>query len=150
MGVRLNISEELIKKIVESVIKESLAGNNKAEVEKEKDPSGIIKIPTAKVKCEPFGGAEGVALKDIVTLEEAPRMGAGIMELDHTSFEWTLTYDEYDMVIDGILEIEIDGRTVTAYPNDIIYIPKGSHINFKTPSTARYAYFVYPANWQSQ
>ena len=89
-------------------------------------------------------------LKDIVTLDEAPRMGAGIMELDHTSFEWTLTYDEYDYVIDGELEIEIDGRVVSGKPGDIIYIPKNSHIHFQTPTTARYAYFVYPADWQSQ
>ena len=60
-------------------------------------------------------------------------MGCGIMELDHTSFEWTLTYDEYDLVLDGTLEIEIDGRVVSGGPGDIIYIPKGSHIHFQTP-----------------
>ena len=54
-----------------------------------------------------------MALKDVVTLEEAPRMGCGVMELDHTSFEWTLTYDEYDIVLEGTLEIEIDGRIVS-------------------------------------
>lgn len=56
-------------------------------------------------------------------------MGCGIMELDHTSFEWTLTYDEYDLVLEGTLEIEIDGRVVTAGPGQIIYIPKNSHIH---------------------
>ena len=91
---------------------------------------------------------DGVALKDVVTLEEAPRMGCGVMELDHTSFEWTLTYDEYDLVLDGTLEIEIDGRVVSGGPGDIIYIPKGSHIHFQTPNRTRYAYFVYPADWQ--
>ena len=75
-------------------------------------------------------------------------MGCGIMELDHTSFEWTLTYDEYDMVFDGTLEIEIDARVISGGPGDIIYIPKGSHIHFQTPDKSRYAYFVYPANWQ--
>ena len=70
------------------------------------------------------------------------------MELDHTSFEWTLTYDEYDLVLDGTLEIEIDGRVVSGGPGDIIYIPKGSHIHFQTPNRTRYAYFVYPADWQ--
>lgn len=113
---------------------------------KEKDPSGIIKIATETVKCERFE-QDGVALKDVVTLEEAPRMGCGIMELDHTSFEWTLTYDEYDLVLEGTLEIEIDGRVVTAGPGQIIYIPKNSHIHFQTPDKTRYAYFVYPANW---
>ncbi|MSS64971.1 cupin domain-containing protein [Velocimicrobium porci] len=147
----MNISEEMIREIVEKIVRESLHKVDYTEgFRKEKDPSGILMIKTDTVKCEPFGDTEGVYLKDIVTLEEAPRMGAGIMELDHTSFEWTLTYDEYDYVIDGELEIEIDGRVVTGHKGDIIYIPKNSHIHFQTPSTARYAYFVYPADWQSQ
>jgi len=142
----MNVSEELIREIVQRVLQESDA-SKKEDFVKEKDPSGIIKIATDTVKCEPFE-QDGVSLKDVVTLEEAPRMGSGIMELDHTSFEWTLTYDEYDMVIDGILEIEIDGRVISAKPGEIIYIPKNSHIHFKTPGKARYAYFVYPADWQ--
>jgi ethanolamine utilization protein EutQ len=146
----MNISEELIREIVEKVIRESFGLKNPEDFDKEKDPSGIIRIKSETVKTKPFGGQPGVALQDIVTLEEAPRMGAGIMELDNTSFEWTLTYDEYDMVIDGILEIEISGRIVTGYPGDIIYIPKNSHIHFQTPSKARFAYFVYPADWQQQ
>ena len=144
----MNVSEELVRQIVQKILEESAAQNTpKEDFVKEKDPSGIIKIKTDTVKCERFQ-QDGVALKDVVTLEEAPRMGCGIMELDHTSFEWTLTYDEYDMVIDGTLEIEIDGRVLTGKPGDIIYIPRNSHIHFQTPSTARYAYFVYPADWQ--
>lgn len=142
----MNVSEELIREIVQRVLTES-GTTQKEDFVKEKDPSGIIRIATETVKCEPFE-QDGVSLTDVVTLEEAPRMGCGIMELDHTSFEWTLTYDEYDMVIDGILEIEIDGRVITAAPGEIIYIPKDSHIHFRTPTTARYAYFVYPADWQ--
>ncbi|MDD3279645.1 MAG: cupin domain-containing protein [Lachnospiraceae bacterium] len=143
----MNVSEDLVREIVMRVLKESVSDAPKADFVKQKDSSGIIKIQTDTVKCERFE-QDGVALKDVVTLEEAPRMGCGIMELDHTSFEWTLTYDEYDMVIDGVLEIEIDGRVVTGNAGDIIYIPKNSHIHFQTPSKARYAYFVYPADWQ--
>ena len=141
------INEEVVREIVKKVLNEMLAADGFV---KEGDSSGILRIKTDTVRCEPFSDTPGVYLKDIVSLEEAPRMGAGIMELDHTSFEWTLTYVEYDMVISGVLEIEIDGRIVTGYPGDIIYIPKGSHIHFQTPSKARYAYFVYPADWQSQ
>ena len=102
----MNVSEELIREIVQKVLAEAKQQESGEDFVKEKDPSGIIKIATETVKCERFE-QDGVALKDVVTLEEAPRMGCGIMELDHTSFEWTLTYDEYDMVIDGVLEIEI-------------------------------------------
>ena len=138
----MNVSEELIREVVKRVLAESVQNETEQEdFQKEKDPSGILKIKTDTVKCEPFK-QKGVALK------EAPRMGCGIMELDHTSFEWTLTYDEYDMVIDGVLEIEIDGRVITGNAGDIIYIPKNSHIHFQTPGKTRYAYFVYPADWQ--
>lgn len=144
----MNISEDLIREIVRQAIIE--AGNAKSCCEdfvKIKDPSGIIKVATDTVKCERFE-QDGVALKDVLTLEEAPRMGCGVMELDHTSFEWTLTYDEYDIVLDGVLEIEIDGRVLSAKQGEIIYIPKNSHIHFQTPSTAKYVYVTYPADWQ--
>lgn len=144
----MNIDKNALREIISEVVKETLERQTEREFLKEKDESGIIKIRPSTVKCEQFQGAEGVYLKDIVSLEEAPRMGAGIMELDHTSFEWTLTYDEYDYVIDGELEIEIDGRVIKGKAGDIIYIPKDSHIHFQTPTTARYAYFVYPADWQ--
>lgn len=143
----MNINEKELKEIISRVVEETLKKCDNDFI-KEKDDSGIIKIKTDTVKCEPFNGADGVYLKDIVTLDEAPRMGAGVMELDNTSFEWTLTYDEYDYVIEGELEIEIDGRVVKGSVGDIIYIPAGSHIHFQTPTKARYAYFVYPANWQ--
>ncbi len=145
----MEITKEQLRDLIASVIEETLK-NNKEDFIKKKDKSGILMVKTDTVRCEPFEGDDKVRLKDILTLDEAPRMGAGIMELDHTSFEWTLTYDEYDYVIDGELEIEIDGRVISGKAGDIIYIPKNSRIHFQTPSTARYAYFVYPADWQNQ
>ncbi|MDD2954882.1 MAG: cupin domain-containing protein [Oscillospiraceae bacterium] len=144
-------NEELVRRIVEEVLRraQQTPCREQAPFQKTADPSGILLVKTDTVRCQPFE-QDGVSLQDIVTLEEAPRMGAGVMELDHTSFEWTLSYDEYDMVISGVLEIEIDGRRLTGGPGDILYIPKGSHIHFCTPDKARYAYFVYPADWQSK
>ena len=149
------IDEKTVRNIVEKVISEKLGeklcpGQTVETADgftKIKDPSGILKVATDTVKCEPFE-QNGVSLKDVTTLQEAPNMGCGIMELDHTAFEWTLTYDEYDIVLEGVLEIEIDGRVLTAHPGEIIYIPKNSHIHFQTPSYTRYVYVTYPADWQ--
>jgi ethanolamine utilization protein EutQ len=69
------------------------------------------------------------------------------MELDHSTLDWTLTYDEFDYVIEGVLEILIDGRKVRAEAGEVIYIPKNSKITFSTPERARFFYVVYPANW---
>jgi ethanolamine utilization protein EutQ len=149
------IDEKTVRNIVEKVVNKKLGNElypgQKVETSegftKIKDPSGILKITESTVKCEPFE-QRGVALKDVTTLDEAPHMGCGIMELDHTAFEWTLTYDEYDIVLEGTLEIEIDGRVLTAGPGEIIYIPANSHIHFQTPSFTRYVYVTYPADWQ--
>lgn len=143
----MNISENLIREIVLKVLEE--AGGSQCGCQRQVDASGIIGIKTGSVKLEPFEGRSDVLLKDVTTLEEAPRMGCGVMELkDGASFEWTLTYDEYDIVLEGNLEIEIEGRIVKGGPGDVIYIPKGSHIHFQTPDRAKYVYTVYPANWQ--
>lgn len=147
----MNISEEMIRRIVEQVVAETSGCNNDLDYslgfERQKDPSGIIGVHTGTIKCEPFE-AEGVSLKDVTTLEEAPRMGAGLMEIDHSQLEWTLTYDEFDICLEGKLTIEIDGRHVSANVGDMIYIPKGSHIHFQSlDGYCKYAYTVYPANW---
>lgn len=143
----MNISEELIRTIVEKVVQESM--NNGCGFQKQVDPSGIIGIKASTVELEPFSGRSDVLLKDVTSVSEAPRIGCGIMELkDGASFEWTLTYDEFDIIQEGCLEIEIDGRTVSGGPGDIIYIPKGSHIHFQTPNRTKYTYVVYPADWQ--
>lgn len=143
----MNISEEMIREIITKVLETAAKeGSSGCGFEKHVDPSGIIGIKTSTVKCERFE-QDGVALLDVTTLDESPNMGCGVMELDHTSFEWTLTYDEYDIVLEGNLEIEIDGRIVSGGPGDIIFIPKNSHIHFQTPDRARYVYISYPANW---
>ena len=72
------------------------------------------------------------------------------MEMDHSSFDWTLNYDEVDYVIEGRLEILKDGRKITADKGEVILIPKGSSITFSTPDFTRFLYVVYPADWANQ
>ncbi|BDR70527.1 ethanolamine utilization protein [Clostridium tetani] len=151
-----NLNEKLIEEIVRKIITEKLgqtAPENTPDFEKNVDRSGVISIKTETVKPEKFDtGKEGdkVYLKDVVTLEESPRLGCGIMEMDKTSFAWTLKYDEVDYIIDGTLEIDIDGRKVVGNKGDIIYIPRDSSIHFTVPNYARFMYVTYPANWAEQ
>ena len=94
--------------------------------------------------------ADKVYTHDLFTLEQSPRLGAGLMEMEDTTFPWTLNYDEMDYVIEGQLTIVIGGERVTAGPGEVIYIPKGSSIQFSVQGRARFLYFVYPADWQNQ
>ena len=83
----MNVSEELIRSIVEKVIAEAAGSTGKCDFQKQVDPSGVIGVKTSTVKLEPFEGRNDVKLKDVATLEEAPRMAAGVMELDHGQLE---------------------------------------------------------------
>ena len=101
-------------------------------------------------RMETGNPSDRVYTHDLFTLEQSPRLGAGLMEMERTTFPWTLNYDEMDYVIEGELTILNSGGKVTAGPGEVIYIPKGSSIQFSVPERARFLYFVYPADWQGQ
>lgn len=147
-----SINEQLIEEIIRKIINEKIE-KTALNFEKHVDSSGIISIKTSTVKPERFDtGSEKdkVFIKDVITLGESPRLGCGIMEMEETSWAWTLKYDEIDYVIDGILEIDINGRKIIGNKGDIILIPKNSSINFTVPNFARFMYVTYPANWAEQ
>ena len=87
---------------------------------------------------------------DLFSLEESPRLGCGLMVMEGTTFPWKLDYDEMDYVVEGRLDILVDGDRVSAGPGEVVYIPKGSSIQFSVEGKARFLYFVYPADWQKQ
>ena len=65
----------------------------------------------------------------------------------YTSFEWTLTYDEFYYVVDGVFDIIVEGRHNIGYKGDIMHIPKGTSVCFSSPETCRAVYYTYPADW---
>ena len=91
-----------------------------------------------------------VRLKDVVITQDGSPMGAGYMSLDKGELEWTLNYDEIDVVLEGELVITRGMEQVRGRPGDTIYIPKGSSITFGTPSHVRFVYVVFPVNWNEK
>lgn len=113
-----------------------------------------VKVPALGVdeshRLDTGRAGDRVYTRDLFTLQESLRLGAGIMEMTDTAFPWTLNYDEMDYVISGRLDILINGDKISAGPGELLYIPKGSSIQFSVTGHARFLYFVYPADWQKQ
>ena len=86
---------------------------------------------------------------DLFSATESPRLGCGVMEMEKTTFPWTLQYDEIDFVLSGQLTIYYENHAVTANPGEVILIPRGSRICFSAPDHARFLYFTHPADWQA-
>ena len=144
------MDEDLLKKIIRQVVTEQVqlpTGHFEKSIDAK---SGVISVRTPEVKPKPFDtGKDGdeVYLTDLFSLEESPRLGCGIMEMKASCFDWVLNYDEIDYVIEGRLEIIIDGRKVVGEAGDTILIPKNTSIQFSVPDFARFRYVTYPANW---
>lgn len=134
-----------IEELVRRVLLEKLGGNG-PRVKKVEVPRLDV---AAEHRMDTGNPADRVWTRDLFTLEEAPRLGCGLMVMERTTFPWTLTYDEMDYVIEGRLDILVDGQTVSAGTGEVLYIPKDTSIQFSVRDKARFLYFVYPANWQN-
>lgn len=148
----ITLDQVQLENLIKAVLAEKLSAGR--DFLAHKDPSGIIsvKLPTVRVnetnRLDTGNAAHRVYTKDVLTLDESPRLGAGIMEMYDTTFDWHLDYDEIDYIIEGTLNIITDGRTITAREGECILIPKGSDIQFSVFGFARFLYVTYPADWQ--
>ncbi|WP_122646083.1 ethanolamine utilization protein EutQ [Enterococcus mediterraneensis] len=144
------LSREMIESLVRQLVNEKLMPTKKI------DPSGVlsIKLPEINVseedRLDTGKPSDIVYTKDLISLQESPRLGCGLMIMKDTTFDWLLEYDEIDYVISGQLSILIEDREISAGPGEIILIPKGNHIKFSVTGEARFLYITYPANWQDQ
>ena len=94
--------------------------------------------------------ADRVFTHDLLSLEDSPRLGLGLMTMERSDFAWTLHYDEIDYVLEGTLTIRTAQGEVTARAGAGVFIPHGTEIHFSAPEHARFLYVTYPADWQNQ
>lgn len=155
----MNIDRSTLETMIRDIISEKLGQTScKSHCDgiREVTKSGVmaVKLPKVEVtegdRLDTGIAGDIVYTKDVFSLEESKRLGCGIMEMKHTTFAWTLNYDEIDYVIEGSLSIVINGERVTANAGELVLIPKGSKIKFSVPEYARFIYITYPADWNSQ
>ena len=75
-------------------------------------------------------------LKDFAVSEDDDKpITSGLFRLEAgESLEYTYTYHEMKLIVDGSFIIEDEtGNKVTATPGDLLYFPKDSSITFSTP-----------------
>jgi ethanolamine utilization protein EutQ len=139
-----------VKMIRETESASGLRKDAVSSIQQNLPPLKVVRM--ANVQMEQF--LEGrttpgtnVWLKDVIVTQDRSPMGAGFMSLDKGEMQWTLTYDEIDVVLEGELVITRGSEQVRGKTGDVIYIPKGSSITFGTPNWTRFVYVVFPVNW---
>ncbi|HBX3793837.1 TPA: ethanolamine utilization acetate kinase EutQ [Klebsiella variicola] len=147
-------TESLVAQLMEKVMKEKQSLEQEAMqpgFDSVTGKGGIKVIDGSSVKFGRFDGAQPhcVGLTDLVTDQDGSSMAAGFMQWENAFFPWTLNYDEIDMVLEGELHVRHQGETLIAKAGEVMFIPKGASIEFGAPSTVRFLYVAWPANWQS-
>lgn len=151
-------SEEVVDQLVRRMLAEQCAtpdcngGGSAQNQDIHTILNGIKRIKGDRVQLSQFVGVKDhqVGLADVITSADKSSMAAGFMAWKECFFPWTLNYDEVDIVLEGELHIRSAGDTVVAKTGDVIFIPKGSNIEFGTPSTVRFFYVTYPADYLAQ
>lgn len=142
------IPNELDKNTLIQLLKMILAGET-ASFQCEQHDSGLKVVKGESVKMAPCDTGDPnakVYYQELISKEEE-QISAGFLEIDHSSFDWELTYEEIDYVISGTLEITIEGQTFTANPGDVVFVPKDSKVTWCSPNKVKLFYATYPANW---
>lgn len=115
----------------------------------ERDSGGLKLVRGNSVRFDVFDTGNPnnkVFYQELISKDDAS-MSAGFLTIEKSSFEWELCYEEIDYVIEGTLTITINGKTFTAYPGDVLYVPSGSKVVWGSPDKAKVFYTTYPANW---
>ncbi len=147
------VDPQLIAQIVQQVLRGM--GNTCAAapgLDRVVDPAtGFMLIKSSTAGMDTFNDGvqdrPGIYIKEFTNPSESPNLTSGFMAFDHTSLDWTLTYDEMDYVIEGTLEFIVNGQKFTGHAGDSFYIPANTHVTFTTPNTAKFFFVTYPANW---
>lgn len=148
----MNLERDQLEKLVRQLIEEELVGGSSSEIEQVKLNDDLIPAKGETVNCERFdigSPIDQVNLKDVVDLKEGPSIGARYTEvINGKPFKRSLSYGEFDVILNGILEIQSDQGTVRGSAGDTLFIPKGSNIvpNYPEDERARLAYVTYPAD----
>ncbi|OFI06654.1 ethanolamine utilization protein EutQ [Clostridium acetireducens DSM 10703] len=113
------------------------------------DATGLKVVRGNTVKMDVFDTGNPnakVLFQELISKDES-KISAGFLIIENSKFDWELTYEEIDYVIEGTLTIEINGKTYIAHAGDVLFVPSGSKVVWGSPDKARVFYATYPANW---
>jgi ethanolamine utilization protein EutQ len=85
-------------------------------------------------QARPAGGAEKAIVAEAVFQDRENRLAGGYMRWEKTSFNRTVDRPEIGVVIEGELQVTVEGKTLIGRPGDMIYLPAGTAAVYSAPS----------------
>jgi ethanolamine utilization protein EutQ len=86
-----------------------------------------------------------VYLKDVVNSSISETMSGGWAKYPKgASNSWTLDYDEFIVVINGVFTIHSEGKTITVKAGDFFFITRGTSVVYQADEESILLYVTYP------
>jgi len=123
-------------KLVERIVQEVLAALPEfrpRQQSKEIDPSGLVLV---RKDCS-NGGQVG----EILSSSESPSLSSGFITLEGESLKKNSACDEVNFLLEGSLNLLVNGRNYQVKAGDVFYIPKDTSLVLSAQQRARF-FFV--------
>lgn len=75
-------------------------------------------------------------------------MSCSIIECDNFELEWTVLYDEWLYVLEGVLSIELEQGLVELEAGDSLWLGDGTWHHYRVKGKCKLVVAVYPGNWR--
>ncbi|STU61184.1 ethanolamine utilization protein EutQ [Klebsiella variicola] len=147
-------TESLVAQLMEKVMKEKQSLEQEAMqpgFDSVTGKGGIKVIDGSSVKFGRFDGAQPhcVGLTDLVTDQDGKQHGRRIYAVGERLLPVDAELRRNRYGAGGRAACAPSGGNADCQSRDVMFIPKGASIEFGTPSTVRFLYVAWPANWQS-
>lgn len=84
-----------------------------------------------------------VYYQELISASDSSPMNAGFLTIEDCCFDWEVTIHEIYYVIDGSINVTIDGKLCTASAGDCLYAPKGAKVKFGSTGKVKVFYATY-------
>lgn len=84
-----------------------------------------------------------VYYQELISATDSSPMNAGFLTIEDCCFDWEVTIHEIYYVIEGSINVTIDGKVCTASAGDCLYAPKGAKVKFGSVGKVKVFYTTY-------
>jgi len=83
----------------------------------------------------------------LIGKEDGASMSGDLLIFEDTSLEYVMPYDDLIYVVEGCLELETAEETTFCEPGDVVWIPTGQELTFRSKGRTLVFCATYPVNW---
>jgi ethanolamine utilization protein EutQ len=110
-----------------------------------KNPSGLKIVRGNSVRMEYLDTGNpinDVRYQELISTSDSALMNAGFLEINDCSFPWEVGCDEMYYIMQGPLQITVNGASYAAETGDVVNLPVGVTVNFTAKGRVRVFYAI--------